>query len=145
VTALPLTPAGLRCAHRVDPLGVAPDRVRLSWRLAGAGVGRAQRAYQLLVTDDVGAVAWDSGRVESAAAAGVAYGGSPLMAGGRYRWKVRVWDEAGRGSEWSDPARFEAELDRTGGWHASWIRASRIRAAATPPSGRARSTRWPGP
>ena len=52
MTALPLIPAGLRCAHQADPLGVAPDRVRLSWRLEGTGTGRAQRAYQVLVTDD---------------------------------------------------------------------------------------------
>ena len=103
---------------------VAPDRVRLSWRLDGAGTGRvprSQRAYQVLVTDDAGAVAWDSGRVEAAAAADVAYGGSPLTAGGLYRWKVRVWDEDDRASEWSDPARFEVEFDRTSGLHASGI------------------------
>jgi hypothetical protein len=35
-----LRPAGLRCAHLENPLGVAPDRVRLSWRLEGAGRGR---------------------------------------------------------------------------------------------------------
>ena len=50
MTVPPLTPAGLHCAHQVDPLGVAPDRVRLSWRLEGAGTGRAQRAYQVLVS-----------------------------------------------------------------------------------------------
>ncbi|HEX5300462.1 MAG TPA: family 78 glycoside hydrolase catalytic domain, partial [Streptosporangiaceae bacterium] len=136
MTVLPLTPAGLRCAHQADPLGVAPDRVRLSWRLEGTGGSRAQRAYQVLVTDDAGAVAWDSGRVESAAAMDIAYGGSPLTAGGRYRWKVRVWDETGLGSDWSVPARFEVELDRTGGWYASWITPSRTREGATPPSGR---------
>ena len=136
----PLTPVGLRCvglrcAHQADPLGVAPDRVRLSWRLEGTGGGRAQRAYQILVTDDTGVAAWDSGRVESAATMDVAYRGSPLTAGGRYRWKVRVWDEAGLASDWSVPARFEVELDRTGGWYASWIAPSRSRAGVTPPSG----------
>ena len=46
----PLTPAGLRCAHQIDPLGVAPDRVSLSWLLAGTGHGRAQTSYQVVVT-----------------------------------------------------------------------------------------------
>ena len=90
------------------------------------------------------AAAWDSGQVESALTADIAYGGeasgghggvappggsraAPLTAGGRYRWKVRVWDEAGSASGWSDPARFEIELDRTSGWHASWIGPSRVR------------------
>jgi hypothetical protein len=77
VSVPPLTPAGLRCAHQVDPLGVAPDRVRLSWRLEGAGPGRAQRAYQVLVTPEEPGTpaAWDSGRVESACSADIAYPG----------------------------------------------------------------------
>jgi alpha-L-rhamnosidase len=128
-------PTGLRCAHQAEPLGVAPDRVRLSWVLQSAGTGRAQRAYQIQVTDDADAMAWDSGQVESGCSADIAYAGSPLTAGGRYRWKVRVWDEDERVSGWSDPARFEIELDRTSGWHASWISPSRIRKAVIPPSG----------
>ena len=133
----PLAPTGLRCAHQVDPLGVAPDRVRLSWRLEGAGTGRVQRAYQVLVTpEEPGAsAAWDSGRVDSAVTANIAYAGASLTAGGRYRWKVRVWDEAGSASGWSEPARFEIELDRTSGWHAFWIRPGRSGRRATPPSG----------
>jgi hypothetical protein len=42
---------------------------------------------------------------------------------------------AGRASEWSGPARFEIELDRTSGWHAAWIAPSPTRATATPPPG----------
>ena len=137
MTTQPLTPAGLRCAHKVNPLGVAPDHIRLSWVLEGAGTGRAQRAYQVLVTPEApGASAvWDSGRVESAGTADIAYAGTPLTAGGRYSWKVQVWDEAGAASGWSDPARFEVELDRTSGWHAFWIRPGRSGRRATPPSG----------
>ena len=137
MTVPPLTPAGLRCAHQVDPLGVAPDRIRLSWRLEGAGTSRAQRAYQILVKEEEPgtSAAWDSGQVKSAGAADIVYAGTPLTAGRRYSWKVRVWDEAGTASGWSDPARFEVELDRTSGWHASWIGPGRIRAGVTPPSG----------
>jgi hypothetical protein len=140
VTTKPLTPAGLRCAHKVNPLGVAPDRVRLSWVLEGSGTGRAQRAYQVLVTpddcrpDSGDDLCWDSGRIESSASADIAYAGLPLAAGGRYRWKVRVWDEAGLVSGWSEPGWFEVELDRTDGWHASWIGLGRFRGNVTPPA-----------
>ena len=105
MTTQPLTPAGLRCAHKVNPLGVAPDRVRLSWVLEGAGTGRAQRAYQVLATPDDcrpnsgDDLCWDSGRIESSASADIAYAGLPLAAGGRYLWKVRIWDGNGRPSE----------------------------------------------
>ena len=73
--------------------------------------------------------------MESAVTADITYAGTPLTAGGRYSWKVQVWDQAGAASGWSDPARFEVELDRTSGWHASWIGPSLTREAVTPPSG----------
>ena len=115
---------------------MAPDRVRFSWLLEGTGTGRAQRAYQVLVTGRRRtrrrgtAAGWSP-----QASADVAYGGPPLAAGGRYRWKVQVWDETGRASGWSDPARFEVELDQTSGWHASWIGPGPVREAVIPPSG----------
>jgi alpha-L-rhamnosidase len=135
-----LTPAGLCCAHLVNPLGVAPERARLSWTLEGAGVGRAQRAYQVLVAPDeerlaaAADLAWDSGRVESSSSADIAYAGRPLARGGRYAWKVRVWDESGTVSAWSVPARFEVELDPVDGWRASWIGLDPASGNATPPA-----------
>jgi len=138
-TPPPLTPAGLRCAHLLNPLGVAPDRVRLSWALEGPGTGRAQRAYQVLVAPDETRLrggqdlSWDSGLVESSRSADIGYAGVPLAPGGRYVWKVRIWDEVGSVSGWSEPAAFEVELDRTDGWHASWIAQSWAWERATPP------------
>ena len=130
----PLVPARLRCAHQVNPLGVSPDRVRLSWQVRGEGSGRLQRAYQILLMRD-GAVAWDSARVDSSSSTDIGYAGPALAAGGRYLWKVRIWDESGSVSGWSDPAVFEVELDRTDGWHAFWIGLGRIRENVSPPTG----------
>ena len=141
MTASPLLPAGLRCAHLVNPLGVAPDRVRLSWRLEGAGRDRAQTAYQLEVTavdphqthgqDTV----WDSGRVEDTASTDIEYAGRLLARGTRYSWQVRVWDEKQAVSPWSDPAWFEVELDPGTGWHGDWIGLGRIKEEFRPPTG----------
>ncbi|MGE5132968.1 MAG: family 78 glycoside hydrolase catalytic domain [Gemmatimonadota bacterium] len=135
-----LTPAGLRCAHRVNPLGVAPDRVRFSWRLDGTGTGRSQRAYQIVVTaGGPGArrgrdTAWDSGRVDEASPVDVEYAGGPLACGVRYSWKVRTWDERDQVSDWSEPAWFEVELDQRSGWLASWIGLGRRREEFRPPA-----------
>lgn len=73
---------------------MAPDRVRFSWVLEGAGRDRAQTAYQVLVTlgELDGSLVWDRGRVASSASADVAYGGPPPAGGSRYRWKVQAWD-----------------------------------------------------
>jgi alpha-L-rhamnosidase len=141
VTTRPLIPAGLRCAHLVNPLGVAPDRVRLSWTPEGAGTGRVQRAYQLqaapseerLITGEH--LSWDSGRVESASSADIAYAGRPLARGGRYLWRVRLWDDRGQVSDWSEHATFEVELHPAKGWRASWISQDRTRESVSPPSG----------
>jgi alpha-L-rhamnosidase len=139
-TQPPLIPAGLRCAQLVDPFGVAPERVRLSWLLEGAGTGRAQRAYQVRVAPDEERLAagkdlvWDSGRVESPASADIAYAGRPLARGGRYAWQVRVWDEKSAVSPWSAAARFEAELDPASGWRGAWISPRRVRQSVAPPA-----------
>ena len=141
MTTRPLTPAGLRCAHLADPLGVAPDRVRLSWTPEAAGTGRAQRAYQVqmaptgerLITGEH--LSWDSGRVESASSADIRYAGRPLARGGRYLWRVRLWDERGQVSGWSEHAAFEVELHPAKGWRARWISQDRAREGVSPPSG----------
>jgi alpha-L-rhamnosidase len=134
VTTPSLTPTGLRCAHQVNPLGVAPERVRLSWRLDGAGNGRSQRGYHVVVTGADGP-AWDSGRIQSGTTSDIAYAGDPLVRGGRYAWQVRIWDEGHAVSTWSEPGTFEVELDPASGWQASWISRGRVRDSFTPPSG----------
>ena len=140
--APPLIPAGLRCGHQVNPLGIAPDRVRLSWTLDGQGTSRAQRAYQVLVAQDRepltegGSRSWDSGLVESASSTDIPYAGKTLARGERYTGQVRVWDDQGQASGWSGPAVFEVELDAAEGWLASWIGRGRVRESVTPPAGR---------
>jgi alpha-L-rhamnosidase len=130
----PLTPAVLRCAHQVNPLGVAPDRVSLSWQLEGTGHGRAQTSYQVVVSQEQGPATWDSGRVRSSDQADIGYQGHPLARSGRYSWQVRVWDENQVASAWSEPARFEIELDPADGWRASWIGLGPIREEFKPPA-----------
>jgi alpha-L-rhamnosidase len=141
-----MTPSGLRCAHRIDPLGVAPGSVRFSWLLKATGHGRRQLAYQVQVTAgrpgqdpasrpaDAARPCWDSGRVESSSSLDVGYAGLPLEHGGSYAWRVRVWDETGSASPWSEPARFETELDPAAGWHGSWIGLGPVRDSPGPPS-----------
>jgi alpha-L-rhamnosidase len=141
VTVPPLTPAGLRCAYLVNPLGVAPDRIALSWELDGPGAGRRQAGYQVQVAaapagaglswDSPG---WDSGRVDSGECSDVRYGGPALQRGGRYAWRVRVFEDGQGEPAWSEPAWFEVELDPAG-WQAAWIGRAQVRESFTPPTG----------
>jgi alpha-L-rhamnosidase len=120
-------PHGLRCAYLENPLAVAPDRVRFSWV-----PGRAQRAFRVIVTSPAGDLHWDSGRVDSAAAADTGYDGPPLAPGARYAWRVRVWDETGSDSPWSETAWFETATDD---WTASWIAPAPANEPFDPPGG----------
>jgi alpha-L-rhamnosidase len=120
----------LTCEHLVDPLGIDGLPPRLSWKLAARDEnarGLTQSAYQILVDTGESALAsdkgalWDSGRVESNETVDVEYAGAPLRSGQRCVWKVRVWDQEGRASEWSAPARFSVGLLERADWRGEWI------------------------
>ena len=136
-----MTPVGLRCAHLDNPLGVAPDRARFSWQLEDTGHDCSQHGFHIQVfpnersrlSEDT--PCWDSGQVPAAECSDVPYAGAPLLRGGRYWWRVRVWDAAGAVSSWSEPGTFEVELDPVDGWRASWIGLGPVRESFTPPSG----------
>lgn len=133
-------PTRLRCAFQVNPLGVAPDRLRFSWALESSGAqAQGQRAYQIRLAPGEHELraseylSWDSKRVESARCIDVPYEGRALAPGGRYQWTVRVWSDEAEPSAWSEPASFEVELDGSSGWQASWIRPARPTTRSRPP------------
>jgi alpha-L-rhamnosidase len=122
--------AGPRCEYRVNPLGIDVERPRLSWRLATARRGAAQRAYRVRVASDPdllggdAADLWDSGRVESDQSLDVPYGGPPLGSGQRAWWSATVWDERGGETSLPEPAWWEMGLLQRSDWRAEWIGAA---------------------
>ena len=122
-----LAPADLRCANDNEPMAVDAAQPEFSWRLKAASEtlhSVSQSAYQVTVYSVDGAVAnpqplWDSGVVHRSTLAGILYAGPAPKEGHRYQWKVRVWDEAGKPSAWSEVAHWtQAPM-----WTASWIAA----------------------
>lgn len=121
-----LTPAELRCDDLENPNGVDFQKPVFSWILPPAQ-GRQQAAYEILVVSSTNSLAqnngdiWDSGKVNSSQSVHVDYDGKPLVSGGRYFWKVRVWDAAGTMSQWSAPAYWTMGLLNAYDWKAKWI------------------------
>ncbi|MGW0087327.1 family 78 glycoside hydrolase catalytic domain [Streptomyces sp. NPDC003393] len=71
-----------------------------------------------------GADVWDSGKVGSDQSVDVGYGGPALTSHTGYHWSVRVWDDQGTASGWSDDATFETGLLDASEWQADWIGAN---------------------
>ena len=112
-----MRPIDLRCEHRRDVPCVDDPAPRLSWTLESSGRAKRQSAYQVVVSLE-DAQLWDSGRVESPSSVDVVYAGRALPPASDCRWRVRVWDEAGDPSPWSEPACFRTGLRE---WSARWI------------------------
>lgn len=116
----PLSVVELRCEYELNPLGVDARKPRLSWRLHSPERNVVQSAYQIRVYDCTGEI-WNSGRVESDQSLHILYDGPPLRSAQIYEWQVRVWDNKGRISPWSEVARWEMGLLEPSDWKACWI------------------------
>ena len=125
-----LYPDRLRCEYLKDPLGIDALRPRLSWELQSlspATRSQKQTAYQIIVAStelflkqNLGDL-WDSGKIHSDQSIHVPYGGKPLLSHQVCWWKLRVWDEVDRVSDWSSPSFWTMGLLRPEEWKARWI------------------------
>lgn len=118
----------LRCENLVQPLGLDLATPRLSWVLTSSEKNTVQTAYQLLVADSAGALAmdnanqWDSNWVETDQSIWVPYAGKALASFDRCYWKVRVRDNHGNESAWSEPSFWTVGPLSDADWNTSqWI------------------------
>jgi hypothetical protein len=134
---------GLTCNSVVNPLGVDDSQPRFHWSLKARSDelrGVRQTAFQILVAssrarlDENSGDLWDSTKTAAALTPQVSYAGKTLESDAVYYWKVRVWDQRGRPSAWSETATFLTGLRQSSDWHGHWI-------AAIPDSPRAPQAR----
>jgi alpha-L-rhamnosidase len=121
------TVENLRCEYLVNPIGIDVTKPRLSWILESDQRSCMQNAYHVLVASSVEMLErnkgdlWNSGKVESDQSNQVVYKGKTLKSRMRCYWKVRIWDNSGRMSDWSEPAMWTMGLLKTEDWQAKWI------------------------
>jgi hypothetical protein len=124
-----LTPLNLRCEYVVNPMGVDVPHPRLFWMDNSDERGQNQSACQILAASSMEKLAndegdlWDSGRVASDETIQIPYAGRLLKSSEQVFWKVRVWDNAGKASAWSQPATWTMGLLNAADWRARWIAA----------------------
>ncbi|MDR1287738.1 MAG: glycoside hydrolase family 78 protein [Treponema sp.] len=102
----------LRCEYRTNPVGVCTARPRFSWRLDCDKKNVLQTAYSIEASGDgdFSAPLWQSGKISSARSILVPWKGSPLASSSRYYWRVKIFDNHGEESPWSETASFETSL-----------------------------------
>ena len=117
----------LQTENLSDPICVDAKVPRLSWQLQSAERDILQTAYEIRVSSrndgkgDSKDLVWASGKILSGQSVQVDYGGPQLQAGRRYYWQVRVWDNKGRLSAWSERAWWQMGLLDPANWTAQWI------------------------
>ncbi len=115
----------LTCEHKKNPVGIDNLQPRFSWKIKSTGNSIMQTAYSLRVSADpkfsASKTIWQSDKVASDESVLVSYKGPELEASQRYYWQVRVWDNKGRTSKWSEAAYWETGLLKPENWKAKWI------------------------
>src|SRR5450759_211941 len=128
--AAAVRPRQLRCEYRVNPQGIDATEPRLSWVLTAVNPkarGLRQSAYRILVASTDAVLRantgdlWDSVKTASPESIHIVYRGKPLNSGMAAWWKVQVWDQNGRASDWSAPAQWSMGLLRAQDWQGKWI------------------------
>lgn len=120
--------ASMTCEFKASPQGVGTLHPRFGWKLESTARNQMQTAYRILVSDQPGQLAnntgniWDSGKLESDNSIMVRYEGNDLQSGETYYWKVQVWSGNGTASEWSNPGSWQMALLSRDHWNdAQWI------------------------
>ncbi len=122
----------LTCENRINPVGIDQSKPQLSWIIQGKDRGIKQGAYQVLVASSEEILKknegdlWNSSKIESSQSVFVDYAGKPLESGTNCFWKVRVWDNNGNESSWSEPANWSMGLLKQSDWKAKWIGLDKI-------------------
>lgn len=128
-----LSVTNLKCESKVNPIGIEKNSPSLSWQLKSGQRNIFQTAYRILVSDDsmilkknIGNI-WDSKKITSNQSIQVKYNGQRLLPVKTYFWKVMVWDNKNRVSQWSAPSQWQMGLMTKADWkNAQWIAYEKI-------------------
>jgi len=114
----------LRCEYQSNPIGISGENPRFSWEIKSDKRNVVQTSYTLQVSeDDDFKVLSYSQTLDSEDSAQVYYQGPSLKSSTRYYYKVKITDNYGESSHFSEVAKFETTLFSKDEWKARFISA----------------------
>lgn len=125
--AQPLSVENLQTEYRINPVGIDVEQPRFSWVIQSEERNTMQTAYRIQVVkyegnfEDSSHLIHDTGRVQAEQSVHKVYSGPELQPGVRYYWRVKLWDNHGNESDWSEAAYWETGLLNKENWKAKWI------------------------
>ncbi len=122
-----ITIVDLTCNYMERPLGIDTEIPKLSWKMISNERNQFQTAYQIIVASAIKTLneeeadLWNSGKIDSDNNLFISYGGKPLSSKTSYFWKVRVWDQDDKVSDWSTVGTWSMGFLEQTEWQAKWI------------------------
>ncbi|MCD4709953.1 MAG: glycoside hydrolase family 78 protein [Bacteroidales bacterium] len=120
----------LKTDYKVNPIGIDNPVPRLSWIIQSDQPNTMQESYEIRAALDPADLTkkkkllWNSEKVASSQSVHVKYNGTPHKSYSRVYWQVRIVDNHGEKSKWSEVAFWE--MGKLSGtiWEADWITSS---------------------
>jgi len=115
----------LKCEYLKNPIDIGVTKPRFSWIIESDKRNVVQTSYEVHVSEngDFRNMLWNSGLVESDESAHVYYEGPALKSKTKYNFRVRISDNYGETSDWSETAFFATTLCSPNEWVARFITA----------------------
>lgn len=117
----------LTCEYAENPLGIDITVPRFSWVVQSAERNQFQAAYELEVSGDekglgnTAVALWQTGKIATSQNIHIEYRGPALQSFKKYYWRVKLYNQDGIASGWSQPAWFETAMLSENDWAAKWI------------------------
>ncbi|SHH72538.1 alpha-L-rhamnosidase [Clostridium grantii] len=115
----------IRCEYLENPIGIGENKPRFNWIIESDQTKVEQVSYQLQVSNDVNfiKILWDTEVVSSSNSTHVVYEGPELQSCTQYFYRVKIWDNKGEESAWSEIQIFETAMMNNQEWKGIFISA----------------------
>src|SRR5690625_2939208 len=100
----------LQCEDQTNPIGIDCPHPKFSFVIHSNQKSVLLKRYHIQISktsDFTDNVVWDTGVITSDKSVNIPYNGQPLKPHTRYYYRVKIWDNYGNRSDWSEHSFFE--------------------------------------